>query len=152
MRKRFLVSPRSGLSWLVACAIVVVVVNVQCLSPLLVESFRIPRPVGTQCGTMKRTMRAGSDGARGSPLVAAGGAGKATPTRLFDRTDDDETEEQPVEVGSKEYYSGFLSSPIQDETVAERGSGLEQAVKLGGGVVLVLVVLLAGFMASNGLL
>jgi len=76
-----------------------------------------------------------------------------TLTRLLDRTDDgDEKEGQPVEVGSKEYYSGFLSSPIQDETVAERGSGLEQALKLGGGVVLVLVVLLGGFMASNGLL
>eukprot|EP00532_Pseudo-nitzschia_australis_P007662 CAMPEP_0168176102 /NCGR_PEP_ID=MMETSP0139_2-20121125/7569_1 /TAXON_ID=44445 /ORGANISM="Pseudo-nitzschia australis, Strain 10249 10 AB" /LENGTH=103 /DNA_ID=CAMNT_0008094719 /DNA_START=257 /DNA_END=568 /DNA_ORIENTATION=- len=70
-------------------------------------------------------------------------------TRLFNKqADDDET----VEVGTKEYYSGFLASPIQDETVAERGSGLEQALKLAGGVVVLLVVLVAGFLASNGLL
>lgn len=86
-------------------------------------------------------------------------------TRLFDKQqdggdddDDDDTNgqaaktEEQVEVGTKEYYDGFLSSPILDETVAERGSGLEQALKLGGGVVLVLIVLVAGFMASNGLL
>jgi len=60
--------------------------------------------------------------------------------------------EDEVEVGSKDYYGGFLSSPIQDETVAERGSGLEQALKLGGGAVVVLVALVVGFMASNGLL
>lgn len=72
---------------------------------------------------------------------------KRKETRIFDKQD-----EEQVEVGTKEYYSGFLSSPIQDETVAERGSGLEQALKLGGGVVLVLLVLFAGFMASNGLI
>jgi len=71
-------------------------------------------------------------------------------TRLFDAPNGD-TEEQ-VEVGTKEYYSGFLSSPIQDETVAERGSGLEQALKLGGGFALALVALFVGFMASNGLI
>lgn len=72
-------------------------------------------------------------------------------------SDDDEAGEDPpttekVEVGSKEYLEGFLSSPIQDETVAERGSGLEQALKLGGGVTIVLVLLVVGFLASNGLL
>mmetsp|Transcript_14418 Transcript_14418/g.33165 ORF Transcript_14418/g.33165 Transcript_14418/m.33165 type:complete len:135 (-) Transcript_14418:1595-1999(-) len=77
-------------------------------------------------------------------------------TRLFDKPVDEaqpatKTEDE-VEVGSKDYYGGFLSSPIQDETVAERGSGLEQALKLGGGAVVVLVALVVGFMASNGLL
>ncbi len=72
---------------------------------------------------------------------------KRKETRIFDKQD-----EEQVEVGTKEYYSGFLSSPIQDETVAERGSGLEQALKLGGGVVLVLLVFFAVFMASNGLI
>lgn len=72
-------------------------------------------------------------------------------------SDDDEAGEDPptpemVEVGSKEYLEGFLSSPIQDKTVAERGSGLEQALKLGGGVTIVLVLLVVGFFASNGLL
>ena len=76
-------------------------------------------------------------------------------TRLFETQQDDDantqTEEQ-VAVGTQEYYKGFLSSPIQDETVAERGSGLEQALKLGGGVIVVLVVLVVGFLASNGLI
>jgi hypothetical protein len=86
-------------------------------------------------------------------------------TCLFDknkRNDDDNVndnddevimeEETVVEVGTKEYYTGFLSSPIQDETVAQRGNGLEQALKLGGGVLVVLVVLVAGFLASNDLI
>lgn len=59
---------------------------------------------------------------------------------------------EKVQVGSKEYLGGFLSSPIQDESVAERGSGLEQALKLGGTVTVVLLALFLGFMASNGLL
>lgn len=59
---------------------------------------------------------------------------------------------EKVQVGSKEYLGGFLSSPIQDESVAERGSGLEQALKLGGSVTVVLLALFLGFMASNGLL
>lgn len=70
---------------------------------------------------------------------------------MFDKQPDN-NDDEVVEVGTKEYYDGFISSPIQDETVAERGSGLEQALKLAGGVVVVLVVLVAGFMASNGLL
>lgn len=56
-----------------------------------------------------------------------------------------------VEVGSKEYLDGFISSPIQDESVAERGSGLEQALKLSGFFTIGLGVLFLGFMASNGL-
>mmetsp|Transcript_20709 Transcript_20709/g.23154 ORF Transcript_20709/g.23154 Transcript_20709/m.23154 type:complete len:94 (-) Transcript_20709:42-323(-) len=55
------------------------------------------------------------------------------------QNDNDETEEK-VEVGTKEYYNGFLSSPIQQQddetTAAQRGDGLEQPLKLGGGVVL----------------
>ena len=66
--------------------------------------------------------------------------------------DDGAETEGKVEVGSKEYLDGFLSSPIQDDSVAERGSGLEQALKLGGGVAAILVALFLGFMASNGLL
>ena len=83
-------------------------------------------------------------------------------TCLFDkiiRDDDNDNddkiimeEETVVEVGTKEYYTGFLSSPIQDETVAERGNGLEQALKLGGGVLVVLAVLVVAFLASNDLI
>jgi hypothetical protein len=64
----------------------------------------------------------------------------------------DKDGDDQVEVGSKEYLEGFISSPIQDESVAERGSGLEQALKLGGFFTIGLAVLFLGFMASNGLL
>jgi len=57
-----------------------------------------------------------------------------------------------VQVGSKEYLQGFLLSPIEGKTTSERGSGLEQALKLGGSVALGLSLLFLGFMASNGLL
>jgi hypothetical protein len=60
--------------------------------------------------------------------------------------------EDKVEVGSKEYLEGFISSPLQDESVAERGSGLEQALKLAAGCTVVLGALFIGFMASNGIL
>ena len=58
-----------------------------------------------------------------------------------------------VEVGSSEYYKGFLETPI-DEFDAERdpNGGLDQALKLGGGATVVLGALFLGFMASNGLL
>jgi hypothetical protein len=71
-------------------------------------------------------------------------------TTLFGTKDDSE---EKVRVGSKEYLEGFLSSPIQDSTVpGERGNGLEQAVKLGGGAAVVLAILVFVFMSSNGLL
>ena len=61
-------------------------------------------------------------------------------------------DDDKVEVGSKEYLEGFISSPIQDDSVPERGTGLEQAIKLSAGVAVVLLALFLGFMASNGLL
>jgi len=74
-------------------------------------------------------------------------------TYLFAKQKDDNYEmEEKVKVGTKEYYNGFLSSPMQGETAAQRGDGLEQALKLGGGVVLVLVVFVFGFLASNNLI
>jgi hypothetical protein len=60
--------------------------------------------------------------------------------------------EDKVEVGSREYLEGFISSPLQDESVAARGSGLEQAFKLAAGCTVVLGALFVGFMASNGIL
>ena len=69
-----------------------------------------------------------------------------------DRDANDDKDDNTVKVGSKEYLEGFLSSPIQDDSVAKRGNGLEQALKLGGSVAAGLVVLLLVFMASNGLL
>ena len=62
-----------------------------------------------------------------------------------------------------EYYEGFLSQPIQDDSLhtciyiyvfPERDplGGLEQAIKLGVGSSLFLGVALLGFMKSNGLI
>lgn len=53
-----------------------------------------------------------------------------------------------IEVGSKAYYEGFFSTPLQEN----RGDGTEQALKLGLGTTTVVVALFAGFMVSNGLL
>ena len=68
--------------------------------------------------------------------------------------DADEASPKETEVGSAEYYKGFVSSPIGDESLPERDplGGLEQALKLGGSATLVLTALTLGFMASNGLL
>jgi hypothetical protein len=74
--------------------------------------------------------------------------------RHWSQRGDDSDEPSPiaVEVGTKEYLKGFISSPLQDKTVQERGSGLEQALKLGGLTTAVLLMLVFGFMASNGLM
>ena len=61
-------------------------------------------------------------------------------------------------IGSKEYYRGFMESPLNTppgEDLAQsedRGDGLEQALKLGGGAAALLAFLFVGFMASNGLI
>ena len=74
----------------------------------------------------------------------------ATPSCRLARANNNNDEK--VEVGSKEYLEGFVSSPIRDDSLAERGTGLEQALKLGGSFAVVLALLFVGFMASNGLL
>jgi hypothetical protein len=76
--------------------------------------------------------------------------------RQWNNLADDDTsvriEDQSVEKGSKKYLEGLLSSPIQDETVVERGDGLEQALKLSAGVSIALIVLVVGFLVSNDLI
>ena len=118
--------------WLIACTII----NLQCLP--VIEAFRISQ------NTAFRGRRSIP-----TPFSSKFFDQRCPQTCLFDKNQEDG---EQVEVGTKEYYSGFISSPIQDETVAERGSGLEQALKLGGGVLFVLVFLVLGFMASNGLI
>jgi len=59
-----------------------------------------------------------------------------------------------VTVGTREYFEGFLSSPINDSSVtaSSRGDGTEQAIKMAGSTIGFLGILFLGFMASNGLL
>jgi hypothetical protein len=61
---------------------------------------------------------------------------------------DKELPDGKTTVGSKEYYRGFLETPLEDV----RGDGMEQALKLGAGTVGVVVALMLAFLASNGLL
>ena len=59
--------------------------------------------------------------------------------------------EEKVLIGSKEYYKGFLERPLHDES-STRGDGIDQALKLGSGVVVILTLLVALFLFSNGIL
>ena len=79
---------------------------------------------------------------------------RKSPRKRWDRAalHESSKKEDKVEIGSKEYLEGFVSSPIEDSVVQERGSGLEQSLKLAGGVTIVLAAMVVGFMASNGLL
>lgn len=55
---------------------------------------------------------------------STGTAASTRPSPLFASDDD-----KKVEVGSKEYLEGFISSPIQDTSIPERGDGVEQGMK-----------------------
>ena len=63
-------------------------------------------------------------------------------------------EAELTEVGSTEYYKGFFTSDLQDSSIntSQRGDGLDQAIKIGAYTAGFLVVLVLGFLASNGLL
>ena len=61
----------------------------------------------------------------------------------------DSEEEREVEVGSKEYFRGFFDSSLNEGT-DPRGDGLKQALALAGNATIILVVLTAAFLKSNG--
>ena len=63
-------------------------------------------------------------------------------------------EAELTKVGSTEYYKGFFTSDLQDSSIntSQRGDGLDQAIKIGAYTAGFLVVLVLGFLASNGLL
>ena len=66
-------------------------------------------------------------------------------------TEEESESKELTEVGSQEYYKGFIQSSLKDDSV-DRGDGLDQALKLGlytGGILILLVV---AFLSSNGLL
>ena len=57
-----------------------------------------------------------------------------------------------TKVGSKAYYEGFFTQPIDENVTLERGDGTEQAIKFAASSFVVIAALFLGFMASNGLL
>ena len=63
-------------------------------------------------------------------------------------------DEEKTEVGSKAYYKGFISSPLDDPTIAtsERGDGTKQAISMALYTAGILAVLFLGFLKSNGLI
>jgi hypothetical protein len=63
-------------------------------------------------------------------------------------------EESPerTRVGSKEYYKGFFTQPVDENVTIERGDGTEQAAKFAASSAVGIAVLFLGFMASNGLI
>jgi hypothetical protein len=64
------------------------------------------------------------------------------------RESEDDSEDK-VKVGSKEYYKGFLESSL-DEDTDPRGDGLKQALALAGNATILLALLTAAFLKSNG--
>ncbi len=56
-----------------------------------------------------------------------------------------------TKVGSKDYYRGFLETPVEQGT-GIRGDGIEQAVKLGLGAGGFLLALTLAFLMGNGLI
>jgi len=66
----------------------------------------------------------------------------------------DENSEELTTVGSLEYYQGFLNRPVNEEP-SERVTGdavMGPILKFAGGAALILVVLTAAFLASNGII
>lgn len=59
-----------------------------------------------------------------------------------------------VQVGTKEYYKGFISRSVDEEPI-ERVTGdavLGPTMKFVGGFTVILAALLLGFLASNGII
>ena len=85
--------------------------------------------------------------ARSTPCVAA--ADEPPPTTPTAQS----LQEEPLtKVGSKSYYEGFFTQPVDANVTEERGDGTEQAVKFAASGTAIIAVLFLGFMASNGLL
>ena len=85
-------------------------------------------------------------GARSAPCVAAADE-QPPPT-----TSPPPQDETLTKIGSKAYYEGFFTQPVDASVTEERGDGTEQAIKFAASSLGVISVLFLGFMASNGLL
>ena len=84
--------------------------------------------------------------ARSAPCIAA--ADEPPPPT----TPPPQRDEPLTKVGSKAYYEGFFTQPVDASVTEERGDGTEQAIKFAASSLGVISVLFLGFMASNGLL
>jgi hypothetical protein len=85
-----------------------------------------------------------------SPLPLSRPHATRTEVRCCERPPEPPTE--MTKVGSKAYYEGFFTQPVDESVTQERGDGTEQAVKFAASSAGVIGVLFLGFMASNGLL
>jgi hypothetical protein len=90
-----------------------------------------------------------------APKCSAGGRRltAARPSLILNEQEQDEDgkaggQPEMTKVGSKEYYRGFLETPVE----VIRGDGIEQAVKLGLGAGGFLLVLTLAFLLGNGLI
>lgn len=85
-----------------------------------------------------------------SLITSAQSSSNDTPSKDSGGGDDP----SPVKVGSSDYYKGFVSRSI-DEEPTERITGqavLGPTLKFAGGAAIILMLLTAGFLASNGII
>ena len=61
----------------------------------------------------------------------------------------DDTPPELTKVGSKAYYEGFFTQPVDESVTAERGDGTEQAIKFAASSFVVIAALTAAFVLSN---
>ena len=62
---------------------------------------------------------------------------------------EDDTPPELTKVGSKAYYEGFFTQPVDESVTAERGDGTEQAIKFAASSFVVIAALTAAFVLSN---
>ena len=62
---------------------------------------------------------------------------------------DDTLPPELTKVGSKAYYEGFFTQPVDESVTAERGDGTEQAIKFAASSFVVIAALTAAFVLSN---
>jgi hypothetical protein len=77
---------------------------------------------------------------------------RTPPVRCCEPAEETPPSPELTKVGSKAYYEGFFSQPIDESVTATRGDGTEQAIKFAASSFVVIAALFVGFMVSNGLL
>jgi len=112
----------------------------------LVSARRGDVALALKLGSRRRSIHAprmsAGAGGDGAESEGPGTESKAAPDLTKDLT----------KVGSKDYYKGFFTQPIDERVTVQRGDGTEQAIKFAASSFAVIAALLLGFLASNGLL